>query len=121
MTTAFPKTTYGQPTFVIKQNQTREPITYTTVDQNNQAVPITGALSVSFAYRLKSADPSTVVVRAATILDPNAGNLLYQWVAADTAVAGDYYAEWRVVFQDGSKKTFPIVGYQMFTVEAVLG
>ena len=120
MTTSIPKVSYGQPTFRIKSGDTQPPITYTTVDEFQQLVVLTGAVSVQFIMRLRTALPATAVTRTATIVNADAGQLRYNWQAADTAIAGDYYVEWRVMFPSSQVQTFPIHGYQLVTVEADL-
>lgn len=120
MSVALPKTTYGAPIFVIKQGDTHNPITYNCADENNAIVPIQNAQAVHFSYRLQTSTTSPTK-KTATVLNRDPGQLLYAWQTGDTAVAGDYYAEWIVTFQDGTIQTFPINGYQQFTIEAVLG
>ncbi len=38
------------------------------------------------------------------------GRVAYEWVAGDTAVPGDYDAEFEVTFLSGKKQTFPNEG-----------
>lgn len=121
MTVAIPKVTFGMPVFRIKAGDTKEPIEYTTVDESQQLVSLVGATSVSFIYRKRTALAATAVTRVATIVDAEAGQVRYSWVAEDTTVAGEYYGEWRVTFSNGSIQTFPIKGFQPYVVEADLG
>jgi len=121
MSVAIPKVSYGVPTFYIKQDSTQPPIQYQTVDENQQLVPLTGALSVQFRYRLRTASPATAVLRSATIVNLENGELRYDFVALDTVVAGAYYGEWVVAFPNSQTRTFPVRGFQPFVVEADLG
>lgn len=120
MTVAIPKVTYGPPTVRIKQGATLPAFTYVTVDENQQVVPLVGATLVEFIYRLQSAAAATAVVRTAVIVSASTGEVRYDWVTEDTAVAGAYFAEWRVTFLDGKVRKFPIRGYLPFVVEAQL-
>jgi len=117
---AIPKVSYGQTVTRIKQGDTLPILTYTTQDENQQMVPITGATGVQFRYCLKGADPATAIVRQATILAADQGQLTYAWIAADTAQPGTYNGEWIVAFPNGGQQTFPVRGYQPFVVEAKL-
>lgn len=120
MTVAIPKVSFGPPIFRIKQDDTAPVYDYTTVDDNQQLVPITGASLVEFVYRLRIAATSTAIVRVATIVDAANGQVRYTWVAPDTTVPGDYFAEWRVTFSTGVIRTFPLRGYLPFVIEAKL-
>lgn len=64
---------------------------------------LTGA-TVRFQMR-KANDRSFTVNAAATIQDPGAGDVVYQWAPNDLAVDGDYYVQWEVTFQDGRVQT----------------
>jgi hypothetical protein len=48
-----------------------------------------------------------VVNSTATIVDAEAGQVRYDWVASDTANSGMYQAEFEVVYVGGTKETFP--------------
>lgn len=67
---------------------------------------LTGA-TVTFV--LKSSG-GTVVVNSTTVsvIDPVLAIVEYRWVGAgDTAAAGDYTAEWKVVMIDGTRRSYP--------------
>lgn len=119
MSAAFPFVTYGAPVFRIKQDSTLPAIEYQTVDGSRQLVSLLGAISVDFVYRLREAATSTAVTRTATIVDAANGQVRYNWVALDTAVAGEYYGEWVVTFPSGERR-FPDRSYLPFVVEAKL-
>lgn len=120
MTVAIPRVSYGPPIVRIKQGATLPAFTHVAVDENQQVVPLIGATLVEFIYRLQTASTATAVVRTATLVDASHGDLRYDWVAGDTAVAGSYFAEWRVTFLDGNVRKFPIRGYLPFVIEAQL-
>jgi hypothetical protein len=115
--TAIPKTQLGPAVFRIKQGSTLFPIEHVAVDELFRVVNLLGATGVSFIYRKRSALPATAVIRVATIVKAETGQLRYDWIAADTAVAGDYYGEWEVSFPNSGVQKFPIRGYQLITVE----
>ena len=117
---ALPVTTYGPRVFKIKQGDTHDPILFVARDQRQRVLSIAGATSVSLKFSL--ADGSgTLQTRAASYQDPNAGQMKYQWVAGDTAIAGDYNAAWTVVYADGTVQTFPTDStFQKFTIEPAL-
>lgn len=119
--TAYPRQRVGEDVFTIKQDDTTDPIFFQALNTRNEVVPLIGALSVQFIYRKRDAKPVTAVERTATIANADSGMLRYDWVPADTASAGDYYAEWVVTFPNAQQQTFPVRGYQSFVVEAKLG
>lgn len=121
MSVAFPRVTYGPFRFRIKQGDTQPPITHTTVDDEGNRVSLMGAISTSFIYRRKDAAPVTAVSQPALIVNADAGQLIYYWDQTDTAIVGEYYAEWRIVFPNSQIRTFPQRGYQLFVVEPDLG
>lgn len=48
---------------------------------------------------------------AANIDDGAAGEVSYDWTAADTDTGGHFKAEWEVTFSDGTIRTFPNPGF----------
>lgn len=54
---------------------------------------------------------AVVVDAAANIDDGAAGEVSYDWTAADTDTGGHFKAEWEVTFSDGTIRTFPTPGY----------
>jgi hypothetical protein len=84
-----------------------------------RAANLTGALSVVFVFRLKTAAKSTAVSAAAIIVNPESGELRYTWQAGDTDVPGQYLGEFVVTFPEG-EQTFPTKGQIQFVVESDL-
>lgn len=61
-------------------------------------IDLTGA-SVRFQMR-KRDDRSYTVDAAATIVDEDEGEVVYEWDTNDLAVPGDYDIQWQVTFAD---------------------
>ena len=76
-----------------------------TISVNNVPVNLTGA-AVTFKMRLTSS--STVAVsHAATITNPTAGQVQYNWQAGDTNVVGQYAFWWTVTQSGGTAQDTP--------------
>lgn len=107
------------PDFTIKQGDTKPSLVATLQDANG-AVDLTNATSVTL--HMRSAGSMTNTVSAAvTITNRAAGAVSYQWQAVDTATAGSYYAEFEVVWNDGTIETFPDTGNLWIQIVPDLG
>ena len=63
---------------------------------------------------------SIIVSRPAVLVGPlTSGIVRYDWQAVDTAVPGNYLAEWEVTWANG-KQTFPTLTYHTITINADL-
>jgi len=89
--------------FYIKQNDTSPSMLATLQDANGVAVDISSATVNFYMGNING----NVVDSIATIVDAEAGQVRYDWVALDTANSGMYQAEFEVVFIGGTKETFP--------------
>jgi hypothetical protein len=95
-------------TYYVKRGDTSPAVTDTLEDSSGTAVNLTSA-TVKFAMTTFT---GTVIVNG-TATGPNGGALdntgqvQYQWVSADTASAGQYWAEWQVTFSNGQIETWP--------------
>ncbi len=89
--------------FYIKQNDTSPSMLATLQDANGVAVDISSATVNFYMGNING----NVVDSIATIVDAEAGQVRYDWVALDTANSGMYQAEFEVVFTGGTKETFP--------------
>lgn len=106
--------------FTIKRNDTKKAIDG--ILKSNAAVVNLTSCTVKFIMSLaskKNAVPK--VKKSATIVDPLAGTVSYQWVTGDLDTKGTYDAEWEVTFLDGKVATFPDDGYLTVEVVADLG
>lgn len=91
--------------FILTQNDTFPPIRGTCLDENGDPVNLTGA-SVRFIMQPQDSETDTVDA-AGVIADADAGIVYYDWQAADTAVAGSFFAEFEVTYSTGKVETFP--------------
>lgn len=99
--------------FIIKQGDTSPAMVAALKTPDRQPVDLTGA-TVEFHMRFVPTDetPSaTPVSAAAQIVDASAGEVRYAWGPTDTAVAGDWDAEFQVTFPGGAIETYPNNGY----------
>lgn len=96
-------------TFYIKENDTSPLLQTTLYDGNNVVVDLTGALSVTFVMR----DPvgAIKVNASAVVIDATNGVVRYSWVSGDTDTAAIFDAEFKVVYADSRRETFPNYGY----------
>lgn len=101
--------------FTIRQGDRLPIIVATLVDQDDEALDLTGVSGVSLKYRRKGSQ--TVITRTATITDAANGQVRYDWVADDTATAGEMYAEWEIDYGSGIYLTVPNSG--AFVIEVV--
>ncbi len=59
-------------------------------------------------FTMRNKAGKVVINRApATILDPTARTVSYQWQTGDTDVAGEYFAEITIRYPDNKETTFP--------------
>ena len=94
------------PDFTIGQGDTL-PVLTRTLDDVNGPIDLTNATSVTMT--LHDRWKATLYLSVACIIatPKTAGNISYGWRAADTALAGDYLAEFLVIFGDGTRVTIP--------------
>lgn len=105
--------------FVIKQNDRREPIDRTLRGSDGAVVNLSGA-SVKFLMRPQGGG-ALKVNAAATIVDAALGKVRYSWAAGDTDTVGAFDAEFEVTFADGTVQTFPNGRYLSVVVVEDLG
>jgi len=95
----------------IKQGD-RRPAAPATIKRGTAIVDLTNATSVTFKLRRKSFVDLTVDAEA-DILSAVDGTVEYRWAVGDTDLAGEYQAEWEVLWSDGTPETFPTMGYDL--------
>lgn len=98
-------TTAAMTDFFIKKGNTLPRIESTLKYSTGAAVNLTGASQIQFIYKHKQ--QSEVTIKTGTIVDAALGEVAYSWVAGDTAITGDYQAEWQVTFAGGGILTIP--------------
>lgn len=106
------------PDFTIKQGATSPPLPATLTDAAGAPIPLSGT---TVRFRMKPLlGGGALVDRAATIVNPTAGEVRYDWQAADTALAGYYRAEFRVIFANGADQPVPSDDYLTVLVKTGL-
>lgn len=99
----------------IKRNST--PTVTDTLKRNGTAINLSGC-TVSLC--LENTDTGARFKRSATIVSAAAGTVSCALVAADTAVAGNYRAEWEII-NGSTEESVPSAEYIEFEVLADLG
>jgi hypothetical protein len=93
-------------TFQIKRGDTSPSLRFVL---DPATTDLTGA-AVRFQMRQRGA--ALVIDAIAFIVTPSGTpTVQYDWMAADTAIAGSFEAEFRVTYADGSVETFPNAGF----------
>lgn len=101
-----------------KANDTAPAIEGQLTDSSGSPVDVTGA---SVTFIMKAVGGNTPKINAAaTIVTAASGIVKYTPATGDTDTAGDYLAEFQVIFGDGSKETFPNPAYLAVTITADL-
>ena len=96
-------------TFVIKRHARRPYLRLSVKDQNGDAFDFTGALSVTF-YMYTPAGTMKVSSPGVIVSPLTSGIIYYAWGATDTNTAGEYRAEFDVMYTGGEKLTIPVKG-----------
>jgi hypothetical protein len=109
--------------WTIKQGDTQPAFADTLQFADGTVPPLHGATVVLQLRSLLNASV-TQLAGAVTITNPNTGDVLFTPTAADTSVAGNYFAEWIVTYAVSTglgQQTFPTDGYNWLSVEPSLG
>ncbi len=101
----------------MKQGDLEPPVAVTLIDDTGTPVDLT---ELSVTFRLSTADHVELFERDAVIDGPIDGNALYEWQAGDTAVAGNYLAEFVIHWPAARPQTFPPRGYLVIPIEIKL-
>lgn len=112
------------PAIEMKTGDTAPFVRHTLVDAAGQPVDLSGA-AVQFIVATMVVATRTILVNAAGTVtqvgDGSRGEVLYQWAAGDTDVAGEHIYEWEVTYANGEIQTFPTEGYGPCTFAEDLG
>ena len=100
----------ADPTFYIKQNDTRPELDTFLRDDKDRSINITGA-TVKFSMRNASTNVGKISLAAVTVVSSTAGRVKYSFTASDTDTAGNFDGEFQVTFIAGQIETFPNDGY----------
>jgi predicted dehydrogenase len=95
-------------TFNLKQNDTSPNIQAQMFDGDGSPVDITNA---TVRFHVRNAEGTVIIDEPAVILSATDGTVEYGWVAADTATAGTFQAEFEVTYESGKIETFPNSSY----------
>lgn len=92
--------------FYIKQGDTQPDLVAILKDADGDAVDLSTATSVTFHMRMKN--ETDVLINRATIISPTVtGQVTLVWLATETETAGDFEAEFEVLWNTGKISTFP--------------
>jgi hypothetical protein len=109
--------------FTWKQNDTGPAFVYTLTRDDGTPGNLAGvnaSTGVTFSLRsLADASPLTLT-GAATVLSAGASQVAYTPGTGDTALAGDYLADWKVTMGNGTVQTFPQSGYLWVRIDPSL-
>ena len=100
----------ADPTFYIKQNDTRPELDIFLRDDKDRSINVTGA-TVKFSMRNASTNVVKISLAAVTTVSSTAGRVKYSFTASDTDTAGNFDGEFQVTFVGGQIETFPNDGY----------
>ena len=95
--------------FTIKQGDTSPALVVDLKTPNRQPASLSGA-TVRFHMRSKRRT-GAVVDQPAIVVDPDNGQVRYDWQPGDTAAAGEFEVEFEATYVDGTVETFPNKGY----------
>lgn len=105
-------------TFHIKRGDTL-PLLRRTLTVDGDAVDLSAA-TVNFLLSSTRDGPGAVGAGSCSVVDATAGIVQYAWGAADTAVAGTFYAEFETII-GGKRLTAPNTGYIRIEIYQDLG
>lgn len=105
-------------THTIKQGDTEPPCRAILKDVDGTLAIIQAGDVVTFRMTPQHPGLRGDISATATVNDANAGDVQYNFVAADTATVGLYNAEFHIAYAGGVRgKTFPTDGYIVVNVE----
>lgn len=105
--------------FSIKQNDTWPVLAFTLSDAAG-TVDLTSATTIRLIMKLGSTTVIGVCDKDANQVT-NRGKGTYTWIAADTATAGPFRAEFEITWSNGKVETFPNTGYKTIEIVGDLG
>jgi hypothetical protein len=102
--------------FVIVQGDTEPLLADKLTYANKELVDLEGATVVLNLRSLTAREPVALTGEVG-IVSALKGEVSYAFSAADTAVPGNYMANWTVRFPSGKQMTFPTIGYMWVQVQ----
>ena len=106
-------------TINIKQDDTQPAMKVRLKNASGNAVNLTNA-TVQAAIQHYS-KPVIKFLRSAYVADAATGEVWLIWQPEETQVTGLYRIEFRVVYQDGNRETFPNDGYLLVNILERIG
>lgn len=107
--------------FVTKRNDTKPIEVGLEQQQADGTYSAANLTNATVKFLMRDQDGQEVVNAAAEIVDDVNGIVRYNFLAADTAVAGYFNAEFQVTFVSGIVETFPFGGYIPIVIVEDLG
>ena len=93
------------PDFTIKRHDTRPSLT-AVLQRDGVAIDLTIATAVKIILKPTTGGGS-IITGTCTIVTPASGIIRYDWIAADTALAGTYSCEFQISWPSSGKETVP--------------
>lgn len=107
-------------TYYVRRNDRRPALSLTISDAAGTSVNLTTATSVTL--KVKAPGATTLKVDSAmSVVSAAAGTVTRSWASGDTDTAGVYDLEAEVLWNDGTKQSFPPIGKHRLIVEPDLG
>ncbi len=103
----------GAMSFDMKQNDTWPPLRAQLVQADREPIPLAGA-TVHFV--MKNGAGEVVIDRAAEIIDEEEGRVEFTFQEGETATAGDFYGEFKVVYPGIPPETVTVPNYKFIRV-----
>ena len=97
--------------FYIKVGNTGPDLQVELLDEDGEPIDITDYSTIKFSMRDKRTGAVIVDAVAAGEVTVNPGVIKYEWVVANTAIAGEYEGEFEVVMRSTQIINFPNKGF----------
>lgn len=111
-----PNLSYAASPFDIKRGDLLPSLAAVLLNNDGSVVDLSSATGVKLYACLKGSLVETIAGVAAVIVSAVAGSVRYDFTGTDTAIAGEYMAEWRVTWTGGKTSSYPGNGYDRFFV-----
>ena len=100
----------ADPTFYIKQNDSRPELDVYLRDDKDRSINITGA---TVKFNMRAASDNTIKINngSVTTVSSTAGRVKYSFTTTNTDTSGNFDGEFEVTFVGGQVESFPNDGY----------
>lgn len=105
-----------QLTHIIKQHSELPKLSLVLADEDGDPVDVSDVSSITFSMHLIG-DSTTSASGNVTVVDGEAGEVEYAFIAADTQIAGQYLATVKATFPTSQDHVFPYNGYYLIQVD----